>query len=125
MRKLLKQIIAGILSIFFASRFVPNVILSTIPEKSFYFGIKFSNDWQILILVGTALGLIIFCVKPILDLITFPLKILTLGFFSLILYMGIIWFLDVVFAELKINGISALFGTTVITWLFFSLFNLK
>jgi uncharacterized membrane protein YvlD (DUF360 family) len=47
--------------------------------------------------------------KPILDKITWPLKIITLGLFSLVLNMAIIWFLDLIFLELVIAGFLPLF----------------
>lgn len=116
MQRLFWSIVVGILGIFLASRFVPGVSLAVIPGQSIYFGINFTQDWQILIFVGTILGLINFFIRPILNLITLPLKILTLGLFSLILNMGIIWFLDIIFPEFEILGIIPLFWTTLIIW---------
>jgi putative membrane protein len=124
MKNLFWQILVSILAIFLATKFVPGVTLNVIPGKSIYFGIKFTQYWQILIFVGIALGLINFFIKPILNLITLPLRILTLGFFSLIINMAIIFFLDIIFPELEISGISALFFTSLIVWglnLFFNL----
>lgn len=116
MQRLFWAIVFGILGIFLASRFVPGVSLVLLPGQSIYFGINFTQDWQILIFVGTILGLINFFIRPILNLITLPLKILTLGLFSLILNMGIIWFLDIIFPEFEILGIIPLFWTTLIIW---------
>ena len=95
------------------------------PGKSIFFGIALTQNWQILILVGTILGLINFFIKPILDKITLPLKILTLGLFSLILNMLIIWFLDILFLEFEISGLIPLFWTTIIIWLISFLLGLK
>ena len=99
-----------------AIKFVPGVSLEVLPDSSF-FGIKLTQFWQILFLVGGILGLINFFIKPILDKITLPLKILTLGLFSLILNMVIIKFLDILFLEFKILGLIPLFWATVIVWL--------
>jgi len=123
MRNLFWQILVSILAIFLAVKFVPGVTLHVIPGKSIYFGIKFTQDWQILIFVGIVLGLINFFIKPILNLITLPLRILTLGFFSLIINTVIIFFLDVFFPELEISGISALFFTSLIIWVLNLFFN--
>jgi len=117
MKKLIWQILISTLAIFLATKIVSGVELRVIPGKSVYFGIELTKDWQILILVGTVLGLINFFVKPILDLITFPLKVLTLGFFSLILNMIIIFFLDVLFPELEITNFGSLFFTSLIVLL--------
>jgi putative membrane protein len=124
MRNLFWQILVSILAIFLAVKFVPGVTLHVIPGKSIYFGIKFTQDWQILIFVGIVLGLINFFIKPILNLITLPLRILTLGFFSLIINTVIIFFVDVFFPELEISGISALFFTSLIIWVLNLFFNL-
>ena len=124
MRNLFWQILISILAIFLATKFVPGVSLQIIPGKSVYFGIKFTEDWQILIFIGIALGLINFFIKPILNLITLPLRILTFGLFSLIINMAIIFFLDVIFPELEISGISALFFTSLIVWALNLFFNL-
>ena len=50
MNRLILQIIAGILGIFLASRFVPGVSLEVIPGQSTFFGIELAANWQILIL---------------------------------------------------------------------------
>jgi putative membrane protein len=116
MLNLFLEIIAGIAGIFLAERFVPGVSLNVLPESQFL-AFKLTERWQIFFLVGGSLGLINFFVKPILDKITFPLKLLTFGLFSLILNMIIIWVLDILFLELEILKISALFWTTLICWI--------
>ena len=117
MTKLFLQIIAGILGIFLATKFVPGVSLEIIPGQSSLFGIEFTAAWQILVLVGCVLGLINFFLKPVLKIITLPLRILTFGLFSLIINMLMIWVVDILFLELVISGIIPLFWTTVIIWL--------
>jgi len=115
-QKLFWHIVGGILGIFLAVRFVPGVSLKVLPDSSFL-GFRITQFWQILFLVGGILGLINFFIKPVLDKITWPLKILTLGLFSLILNMVIIKFLDILFLEFQILGLIPLFWTTVIVWL--------
>jgi len=115
-QKLFWHIVGGILGIFLAVKFVLGVSLKVLPDSSF-FGIILTQFWQILFLVGGILGLINFFIKPVLDKITWPLKILTLGLFSLILNMVIIKFLDILFLEFQILGLIPLFWTTVIVWL--------
>ena len=117
MERLFWHIIAGILAIFLVVRFVPGATLEVIPSKSNYFGIEFDEQWKLMILVGGILGLINFFVKPILDKLTIPLKILTLGLFSLILNMGLVWGLEIIFEEFEIAGLIPLFFTTIIVWL--------
>jgi len=114
--KIFWYIVAGYLSIFLTTRFIPGTNL-TVSGASTYFGILFDEEWKLILLIGAILGLINFFVKPILDKITIPLKILTLGLFSLAINMGLIWSLDVFFEEFQIAGIIPLFLTTVVVGL--------
>ncbi len=101
MTKLIFHILAGTLGIWLATG---------LP------GVHFTGPIQSLILAGLVLGVINFAVKPILDILTFPLKILTLGIFSLILNMGIVWVVDVLVLD-KIFTLWTLFLATIIVWL--------
>ncbi len=99
---LILQVIVGILGLWLAIRFVP--------------GVEFTGTIQTLVLTGAVLGLINFFLKPVLKLITLPLRLLTFGLFGLVINMGIIWLMDVFFLELIISGIISLFCTTIIIW---------
>jgi len=79
-------------------------------------GVEFEGTLASLALAGFALGIINFAVKPILDILTFPLKILTLGVFSLFLNMAIVWIVDVLILEKIFNSFTQLFIATVILW---------
>lgn len=116
MNRLILQIIAGILGIFLATKFVPGVSLEIIPGQSSLFGIEFTASWQILLLIGFALGLINFFIKPVLKMITLPLRILTFGLFSLVINMVMVWTVDILFPELVIQGIIPLFWLSIIIW---------
>ncbi len=116
MKKFISQIAAGILGLWLAIEFVAGVELEIIPGESSFLGIPFTASWQILILIGSVLGLINFFIKPILKTITLPLRILTLGFFSLIINMGLIWVVDLLFKELTILWFLPLFWITLIIW---------
>jgi len=116
MNRLILQIIAGILGIFLATKFVPGVSLEVIPGQSSLFGIEFTTSWQILLLIGFALGLINFFIKPVLKMITLPLRILTFGLFSLVINMVMVWTVDILFPELVIQGIIPLFWLSIIIW---------
>jgi len=116
MDRLILQIIAGIISIFLATKFIPGASLHIMPGQSSLFGIQFTAFWQILIVIGATLGLVNFFVKPILNLITFPLRLISLGFFSWIINILIIWLIDIFFPELEIKGIISLFWTSVVVW---------
>ena len=109
MNSLVLQIIAGILSLWLAIKYVP--------------GVEFSGEIRYLLLAGVLLGAINFYLKPILKLITLPLRILTFGLFGLLINMLLVWIVDFIFsasiipqAELTIYGIKSLFFTTLIIW---------
>ena len=116
-KKLFWRIVAGTISIFLATKFVSGVSLEIISGETTLLGTTLNEQWQILFLIGGILGFINYFIKPIIDKITFPLKILTLGLFSLVLNMTIVWFLDILFIELQISGITPLFLTTMIVWI--------
>lgn len=101
--KLLFHIFSGIFGLFLAARFVP--------------GVEFMGSYKMLLIIGAVLGLINFFIKPVLKTISLPIRILTLGFFSLIINMGLVWFVEILFPkDLEITGIWPLFLTTVIIW---------
>lgn len=103
MEKLIFQLIAGICGFWLAVKFVP--------------GVEFVGEIKYLIFAGIFLGLINFFIKPILKIITLPLRILTFGLFSLVINMIMIWVVDIFFPELIIQGIIPLFWTTLIVWI--------
>ncbi|PIR02683.1 MAG: hypothetical protein CO031_01795 [Candidatus Nealsonbacteria bacterium CG_4_9_14_0_2_um_filter_37_38] len=125
MRRLFLQIIAGILGLWLASKFVqflpwvtpPGVRIEVIPGQSSLFGINFTAVWQVLILIGCVFGFVNFFIKPVLKFITTPIRALTFGLFTLIINMALVWIVDVLFPELTIPGIVALFWTTIIIWI--------
>jgi len=100
--RLLFQVVAGILGLWLAIKFVP--------------GVEFRGPINTLLLAGLVLGLINFFIKPIINKITFPLRILTLGLFSLVINMIMVEIVDILFKELIIEGIVPLFWTSLIVW---------
>ena len=113
-QKLFWYTIGGALSIYLATLFVTGVSLEIIPGQNTFFGIEFTQQWQLLLIVGGILGFMNMFIKPILSLLTLPLMILTLGLFPLIINMALIWVLDILFLELIIIGLVPLFFTAVI-----------
>ena len=113
--KILFHIISGTLGLFLAAKFVP--------------GVEFYGTFLMLGIVGTAIGLVNFFIKPFLKAISFPIRILTLGLFSLVINMAMIWLIEILFPkQLEIFGLIPLFWTTAIIWalnFFFGLCNVK
>ncbi len=96
------QIVGGVAGIWLAQRYVP--------------GVEFTGSLQALALAGVILGILNCFIKPLLKIITFPLKILTLGLFGLVINMFIVWVADIIFPELIIPGLIPLFWTSLIVW---------
>ena len=116
MKRLTLQIIAGILGMFLAVKFISGVSLRIIPGQSSFFGIELTSVWEVLILVGVVLGLVNFFIKPILKFVTTPIRIITFGLATLLINMFLIWIVDVFFPELVINGLIPLFWTSLVIW---------
>ena len=106
MKRFLIQIIIGILGIYLATLFVPGVKIE---------GGEFTPEgMKILLFSGLALGIANFILKPVLDIITLPLRIITFGLSGLIVDMAIIWLVNIFFPELVIPHLSSLFWTALI-----------
>lgn len=116
MKKIIFQIAAAALGMWLVTIFVPGVGIKLYSDSNF-FGINLTAQWQLFILFGIVLGLLNFFVKPILDTITLPLRIITLGLFSFIVNMAIIWIIDLIFNELYIPLWMPLLYTTLIIWI--------
>lgn len=100
MWNLISKILAGILSFWLADRFLP--------------GVEFLGPLEELLLAGTVLGFINFFLKPLLKVITFPVRIITFGLFGIIINMLMVWLVDIFYAELIIKGIFPLFLTSLL-----------
>jgi len=116
MDRLFWQIVVGILGIYLGTKFVPGVALAIPPEGIIFLGIKLTQEWQVLVLIGIALGLVNFFIKPIFKIATLPLRVLTFGLFGLVINMLMIWLVDIFFPELIIAGLVPLFWLTLIVW---------
>ena len=108
-KRIILQTIAGVAGIWLATEFVQ--------------GVEFLGSIKTLILCGFVLGLINSFIKPIVNIVALPLRILTFGLFSLVINMGLVWLLDVIFPELIIIGIMPLFYATLIVWILSLIFS--
>jgi len=115
MKKLLSQIAAATAGLWLADYLISEVAVVTRPNSSF-FGFSLTAEWQIFLILGIVLGLINFFLKPIINAITLPLRIITLGIFSIFINMGMIWLLDKMFEELLVPWFYPLLWTTLIIW---------
>lgn len=115
LKKILAQIGGAIAGIWLAVTFVPGAHIELLGDSAF-FGISLTAVWQVFIILGIILGLLNFFVKPILNLITLPLRILTLGLFGFVINMGLLWVVDVMFREFSAPLFYPLFLTSLIIW---------
>jgi len=101
LKKFLLHIAVGVLGFFLAEYFLDITIKD--PYSLFY--------------AGLVLGVINFFIRPVICLVTFPLRLLTLGLFTFIINISIVWFVQAIFPEIIIDGFSNLIYTTLIVWM--------
>ena len=111
LKKLFIHLVLGILAIYLATLLIPGVVIQGSSGQFI----------EILILAGIVLGLVNYFLKPLIKVISLPLRILTLGLFSLIINILMVWIVDILFPELIILGIWPLVGTGLLSW-FLNLF---
>jgi len=115
MKRLLSQIISAALGLWLASAFISGVVVRAYPSSNF-FGFALTAQWEIFLVLGIALGLLNYFLKPLLKALALPLEILTLGLFTIVINMAILWLLDLMFDELYIPLFLPLLYTTLIIW---------
>ncbi len=101
--RFLVRILANALAIYLAAYFVVGF---DFPHQT--------QDWPLLVLAGLILAIFNAILKPILKLISTPLIILSLGFFTLIINIVLLWLLSQIMPELSIANFWAYFWGTVI-----------
>lgn len=69
--------------------------------------VNFHGDFLTLLLAGLILGLINTFLKPILKALFFPLILLSLGLFAIVINTGLIWLLTKIIKDLTINNFWA------------------
>lgn len=102
-QSLLLHILAGIAGLWIAMQFVS--------------GVEFTGSPQQLLIAGLILGILNAILKPLLNILTFPIRILTLGLSGLVINLLLIWGLDLILEELEFIGFLPLLWTTLIIWL--------
>ena len=98
--RLICQILAGILGLYLAERFIPNV--------------QINQGRTLIIWAGIAIGLLNFFLRPILRIIAIPIRILTFGFFSAIINMLMVWSVTLLYPAILIPWFWPLFLTSII-----------
>lgn len=100
--KLLIRIIANSAAILIATKYIPGFIFSGTPVDLF--------------IAGAVIGLINSFIKPIIELISLPVVLLTLGLFNIIINVGLLLLADRFLDQLTINGFwPAFWGVIIIS----------
>ncbi|MFA6190340.1 MAG: phage holin family protein [Candidatus Staskawiczbacteria bacterium] len=115
MRRLISNIIAATLGLWLALLFVSQIEIKAYPSSHF-FGIPLTAQWQIILVLGIVLGLLNYFLKPILKALALPLEILSLGLFTIVINMALIWLLDLIFDEIYTPFFLPMLYTTLIVW---------
>ena len=105
MNSLIAKLLSGIIGVGIAAYFLKT-------------GVTYDGSFTTILLVGLVVGLLMFFVRPILSLITLPIRIITLNLFSIVIMMFLVWLVDALFPAdmFEIFGINNLFFTTLIIW---------
>lgn len=110
MLRFIIRILGNVVALYVASIIVPGFVVS--------------GSWEQYLIAGLVFGLLNLLVRPILKVISFPLILLTLGMFTAIINILMLWILDYLVSFITIEGFLALIGATIIVSvvnLFFSM----
>jgi uncharacterized membrane protein YvlD (DUF360 family) len=106
MNKLIVKLLVGIVGIALSIYLLKN-------------SVSYDGSIKTILFVGLVTGLLLFFVRPVLSLITLPIRIITLNLFSFVIMMFIVWLIDAIFpADMFeiLPGIQNLFYVTLIIW---------
>ena len=98
--KFLGRVVANAVGLYGAAYFLPGVILS--------------GGWQGLAIAAVVLALLHTILRPILKIITAPLVLITLGLFSIIINIAILWVADHYLIQIAFNDLYSLTITALI-----------
>lgn len=90
MKRLITTIIINALAFYLVARYVP--------------GISYQGGLLGLIAITVVFGLINLLVKPIINLLSLPIKVLTLGLFSLVINGGMLYLTSLIIENFYIEG---------------------
>jgi|SRR3989338_2549304 len=77
-------------------------------------GFGFTGGIKEYAIAGIVMGFLNVIVRPVLKLISFPIIILTLGLFTIVINALILWLVDYIFDFITINNIMALVWATIV-----------
>ncbi|WP_297511839.1 phage holin family protein [uncultured Caulobacter sp.] len=105
MFRLIFRVLVAAAGLWLAARIVPGVT---------------ADGWKTLLIAGFLLGIVNAVVRPVVTLLTFPLTIVTLGLFLLVVNAAMIglvaWLLDGLAVHGLLAGVEAAIVTGVVSW---------
>lgn len=75
------------------------------------------HGWGSYLLAAAALGIANSVIKPVLTILTFPLILVTLGFFLLVINIAMVALAEWIAPDFSVDGFWTYVGTVVIVWL--------
>ncbi|HPN96381.1 MAG TPA: phage holin family protein [Candidatus Moranbacteria bacterium] len=94
------HILANSAAILLANRLIP--------------GLVFFGSWWDLAVAGMVLGIINSLIRPVIKLLSFPLVFLTLGLFSIIINIALLFVVDSLLSTIQIDGFWSAFWAVII-----------
>lgn len=90
-------------------------------------GVFFYGNLKEIIIAGILIGIVNFLLKPILNLVLLPLKILTFGTFGLLINLGLVWIVvGFIFkSSFRFEGLLPILIITLLVWMFNFILNFK
>jgi putative membrane protein len=102
MKNILKSILLNTLAIF--------LVASALP------GLKFGQDFQVLIIAAIVLALINTFIKPFLKILLLPINVITLGLFGWLVNVIVLYLTTLVVPGLEVVPFTLTFGETTLVF---------
>lgn len=84
-------------------------------------GISYTGGWPTILLAALVWSVIVIVIKPVLNILTLPITIITFGLFSLVLNAFLFYAMTWIVPEFEVAGfLTALLGAivlSILTWL--------
>ncbi len=79
-------------------------------------GISVSGGWVTILLVALAWSVITFAIRPVLQILTLPITVVTIGLFAFVLNAALFWAMELIVPGFDVEGfMPALFGAIVLS----------
>lgn len=91
---------------------VNGVLLYYLPR--FFSGFSITENMTALAVAALVITILSVFIKPMLKFITLPFRFLTLGLFTIVIHVFILWLADFFLTSLTITGFGTLFITSLI-----------